>query len=216
MHYSKLAAAGPGGFRQNGKSWQAQGQKVLPEASPCTGRGRRVVFSDERQKKIRRCVTFWNQSGTKTALNGRKHRPRTAAAWQNADQHRGGQVARQRPQPNLKPRRPAREGGRPRTATVSRRWREVPTGQAGPETDAPRKRTGPDTQRRNLAGAPTNAARIKQPTENRRRAEPRKGSAARQRRKAHFACIVQQAERPPARRVTLVRDPLHAPHLKTA
>ena len=135
---------------------------------------------------------------------------------EDAAQHRGGQVARQRPQPNLKPRRPAREGGRPRTATVSRRWREIPTGQAGPETDAPRKRTGPDTQRRNLAGAPTNAARIKQPTENRRRAEPRKGSAARQRRKAHFACIVQQAERPPAWRVTLVRDPLHAPHLKTA
>ena len=31
--------------------------------------------------------------------SGRKHRPRTAAAWQNADQHRGGQVARQRPLP---------------------------------------------------------------------------------------------------------------------
>ena len=27
----------------------------------------------------------------------------------------------------------------------------------------------------------------------------------------HFACIAQQVERPPSRRVTLVQDPLHAP-----
>jgi hypothetical protein len=67
MHYSKLAAAGPGEFRQNGKSWQAQGQKVLPEASPCTGRGRRVVFSDERQKKSGVALRF----GTKAAQKRR-------------------------------------------------------------------------------------------------------------------------------------------------
>lgn len=67
MHYSKLAAAGPGEFRRNGKSWQAQGQKVLPEASPCTGRGRRVVFSDERQKKSGVALRF----GTKAAQKRR-------------------------------------------------------------------------------------------------------------------------------------------------
>ena len=169
-------------------SWRQQGRESSGEMVKAGKRRAKRYSLRPPPARGEEGASFFRMRGKKNqalryVLEPKRHK--NGAKWQEAPTENGGRVAEcqpapggqvvgQRPQPNLKPRRPAREGGRPRTATVSRRWREFPTGQAGPETDAPRKRTGPDTQRRNLAGAPTNAARIKQPTENRRRAEPRK------------------------------------------
>lgn len=211
-------------------SWRQQGQESSGKMVKAGKRRAKRYSLRPPPARSEEGASFFRMRGKKNqalryVLEPKRHE--NGAKWQEAPTENGGQVVECRPAPG-RPGGATATTAEPKAEAASPRGRQTKNSHRFPavvrDSDRPgragdgrpRKRTWPDTQRRNLAGAPTNAARIKQPTENRRRAEPRKGSAARQRRKAHFACIVQQAERPPARRVTLVRDPLHAPHLKTA